>query len=75
MAVTSMTWTAGLMIGPLLGGLIVQQAGYFELQCFIGKSHFSLFYFTILTESGGTALIAGCIASLFLHSHSETAEE
>lgn len=37
MALVSMTWMAGLMGGPLLGGVIVEKAGYFELQCFVGK--------------------------------------
>jgi hypothetical protein len=66
MALTSMTWMAGLMSGPLLGGLIVQQGGYFALQCFVGRSHLSLLCFTTLTESGGAALVAGCIAFSFL---------
>ena len=75
MAVVNMTWMAGLMSGPILGGLIVQQGGYFELQCFVGRSHLSLICFSTLTESGGAALIAGCIAFSFLHSHSKAAEE
>ncbi|KAB8230317.1 major facilitator superfamily domain-containing protein [Aspergillus alliaceus] len=32
-AITSMSWTAGLLIGPLLAGFVVQRFGYFELQC------------------------------------------
>ncbi|KAL4875660.1 major facilitator superfamily domain-containing protein [Aspergillus karnatakaensis] len=32
-AVTSMSWTTGLLIGPILAGFMVERFGYFELQC------------------------------------------
>ncbi|KAL4913962.1 major facilitator superfamily domain-containing protein [Aspergillus aurantiobrunneus] len=31
-AVTSMSWTMGLLIGPILGGFMVERFSYFELQ-------------------------------------------
>ena len=34
---TSMTWMAGLMTGPLLAEFVVETFGYFELQCCLGK--------------------------------------
>ncbi|KAJ5331609.1 hypothetical protein N7476_001392, partial [Penicillium atrosanguineum] len=37
MAMTSMTWMAGLMTGPLLAEFVVETFGYFELQCCLGK--------------------------------------
>ncbi|KAJ5928373.1 hypothetical protein N7466_007329 [Penicillium verhagenii] len=37
-AITGMSFMAGLMTGPLLAGLLVEQLGYFELQCVLGKS-------------------------------------
>lgn len=36
-AVTSMTWMAGLMTGPLLAEFMVGNFGYFELQCLLGE--------------------------------------
>ncbi|OKO89546.1 hypothetical protein PENSUB_13612 [Penicillium subrubescens] len=36
-AVTSMTWMAGLMTGPLLAEFMVGMFGYFELQCCLGE--------------------------------------
>lgn len=36
-AVTSMTWMAGLMTGPLLAEFMVGNFGYFELQCVLGE--------------------------------------
>lgn len=38
LAVINMTWMAGLMTGPVLGGFIVETAGYFVLHCCLGKS-------------------------------------
>ncbi|KAL3476228.1 major facilitator superfamily domain-containing protein [Aspergillus californicus] len=32
-AITSMSWTMGLLIGPILAGFVVERFGYFELQC------------------------------------------
>ncbi|GAD99012.1 AMP dependent ligase, putative [Paecilomyces variotii No. 5] len=34
-AVTSMTWMAGLMTGPFLAQFVIESYGYFELQCFL----------------------------------------
>ncbi|KAL2824582.1 hypothetical protein BJY01DRAFT_256437 [Aspergillus pseudoustus] len=31
-AITSMSWTTGLMVGPVLAGFVVERFGYFELQ-------------------------------------------
>ncbi|KAI9370351.1 MFS general substrate transporter [Aspergillus egyptiacus] len=35
-AITSMSWTMGLFIGPILGGFMVERFGYFELQAVLG---------------------------------------
>ncbi|OJI99509.1 hypothetical protein ASPVEDRAFT_81122 [Aspergillus versicolor CBS 583.65] len=52
LAVINMTWMAGLMTGPVLGGLLVETAGYFVLHCCLGVLSF----------------MAGCVALLFLRS-------
>ncbi|KAJ6090216.1 hypothetical protein N7486_009031 [Penicillium sp. IBT 16267x] len=52
LALTSMTWMAGLMSGPLLAELVVETFGYFGLQCCLGVLCFT----------------AGLIALLFLGS-------
>ncbi|PKY04684.1 MFS general substrate transporter [Aspergillus campestris IBT 28561] len=39
-AITSMSWTMGLMVGPVLGGFMVERFGYFELQCVQGGGGF-----------------------------------
>lgn len=36
-AITNMSWMSGLLVGPLLTGLMVEKLGYFELQCVLGK--------------------------------------
>ncbi|CAG7919284.1 unnamed protein product [Penicillium olsonii] len=36
-AITNMSWMSGLLVGPILAGLIVDKVGYFELQCVLGK--------------------------------------
>ncbi|KAJ5532888.1 hypothetical protein N7494_009440 [Penicillium frequentans] len=52
LALTSMTWMAGLMCGPLLAGFVMETFGYFELQCCLGVVSFT----------------AGLVALLFLNS-------
>ncbi|KAJ6017350.1 hypothetical protein N7451_000729 [Penicillium sp. IBT 35674x] len=52
LALTSMTWMAGLMCGPLLAGFVMETFGYFELQCCLGVVTFT----------------AGLVALLYLHS-------
>ncbi|KAJ5146178.1 uncharacterized protein N7515_000742 [Penicillium bovifimosum] len=32
-AVTNMSWMSGLLVGPILAGFMVEQFGYYELQC------------------------------------------
>ncbi|CAG8117722.1 unnamed protein product [Penicillium salamii] len=32
-AITNMSWMSGLLVGPILTGLMVEKLGYFELQC------------------------------------------
>ncbi|KAE8324713.1 major facilitator superfamily domain-containing protein [Aspergillus sergii] len=32
-AITSMSWTMGLLLGPILAGFMVERFAYFELQC------------------------------------------
>lgn len=38
LAVINMTWMAGLMTGPVLGGFLVETFGFFVLHCCLGKS-------------------------------------
>ncbi|PKX92268.1 MFS general substrate transporter [Aspergillus novofumigatus IBT 16806] len=35
-AITSMSWTMGLLVGPILAGFVMERFGYFELQCVLG---------------------------------------
>ncbi|KAL5343681.1 major facilitator superfamily domain-containing protein [Aspergillus crustosus] len=58
-ALTSMVWSAGLLTGPLLAGLVVEQLGYFELQCILAVICF----------------IAGFLALVFLDSRSKYVDE
>ena len=32
-----MSWMSGLLVGPILAGLMVERLGYFELQCVLGR--------------------------------------
>jgi hypothetical protein len=32
-----MSWMSGLLVGPILAGFMVEQFGYLELQCILGK--------------------------------------
>ncbi|KAE8400972.1 major facilitator superfamily domain-containing protein [Aspergillus pseudonomiae] len=52
LAITNMTWMAGLMTGPLLAELIIGRFAYFELQCCLG----------------GISFVAGIMALVFLGS-------
>ncbi|KAL4872896.1 major facilitator superfamily domain-containing protein [Aspergillus spectabilis] len=58
-ALSSMVWSAGLLTGPLLAGLVVEQFGYFELQCLLAVICF----------------IASLLALLFLDSRSKRIDE
>ncbi|KAL4748052.1 major facilitator superfamily domain-containing protein [Aspergillus terricola var. indicus] len=35
-AITSMRWTMGLLVGPILAGFMMERSSYFELQCVLG---------------------------------------
>lgn len=76
LAVINMTWMAGLMTGPVLGGFLVETAGYFVLHCCLGKSLNDMDD-DFLTVPGILSFIAGCVALLFLRSvpYSSTANQ
>ncbi|KAK9859747.1 Major facilitator superfamily domain [Penicillium brevicompactum] len=51
-AITNMSWMSGLLVGPILAGLMVERLGYFELQCVLAV----------------TSLLASIIAAMHLSS-------
>ncbi|KAJ6136954.1 hypothetical protein N7497_012206 [Penicillium chrysogenum] len=58
-ALTSMTWMAGLLTGPLLAGLVVEQFGYFELQCVLAAICFIASLIVLLFLDAPSKRIAG----------------
>lgn len=63
-----MTWMAGLMTGPVLGGLLAETFGYFVLHCCLGKVPPSEYRRHFLIVPGVLSFTAGCVALLFLRS-------
>ncbi|KAJ5676860.1 uncharacterized protein N7477_002493 [Penicillium maclennaniae] len=74
MAMTSMTWMAGLMTGPLLAEIVVETFGYFELQCCLGKWSTKIRKICLLILLGVISFVAGVIALVFLGSRSKDSE-
>lgn len=37
-SMSSMAWTMGLLVGPILSGVLVENVGYYEMSCALGES-------------------------------------
>lgn len=40
--ISRMSWTLGAFVGPILSGFLTETAGYYEMNCALGKSSFFL---------------------------------
>jgi MFS family permease len=69
-ALTGMSWMGGLLVGPILAGIVVERLGFFELQFMLSKCStvFDL-KLSCLTDIGLTSVLAGLLAASNL-SHS-----
>lgn len=52
LSIASTFWTLGTCVGPLLAGYLVEQVGYFNMNCVVGE--YSLIFCRLIRDNGNT---------------------
>lgn len=59
LSLASMSWTAGSFVGPILSGFLVEQIGYYEMNCVMGWLTVSPTTLHLLIVAAGLCAVTG----------------